>query len=68
MRRLDKKRHPTVAATWRSMIALAVVVAMALVIFWAGRDGLAWGDVLGGLIVGVLTFATLAAMHRFRRS
>ncbi len=61
----DRTREP---ATWRSMMALAVVVTVALVIFWAGRDGLAWGDVLGGLVIGVLTFATLVALSRFRHS
>ena len=55
-------------ATWWSMIALAVVVAVALVSVWAWRDGLDPGDLLGGLVVGLLTFVALAALRAFRRS
>ena len=66
--RPERKRDPAFPATWRRMIALAVVVALALILFWAGRDGLEWGDVLGGLVIGVLTFATLVALSRLRRS
>jgi cation transporter-like permease len=61
-----KQQLPAVVATWRSMITLAVVVAVALVIFWAWRDGLDPGDLVGGLVTGVLTFATLAALRRLR--
>ena len=66
--RSDKQQLPAVVATWRSMITLAVVVAVALVIFWAWRDGFDPGDVAGGLVTGVLTFATLAALRRLRTS
>jgi hypothetical protein len=66
--RPDKQPLPAVVATWRSMITLAVVVAVALVIFWAWRDGLDAGDLVGGLVTGVLTFATLAALRRLRTS
>ena len=48
MMRPGKQRPPAVVATWRSIIALAVVVRVALVVVWAWRDGLDWGDVLGG--------------------
>jgi hypothetical protein len=64
----DKKRTPTVVATWRGMIALAIVVAVASVISWVWRDDFAWGDVLGGLLVGVLTFTALAALRWFHGS
>ncbi len=64
----EKQQLPAVLATWRSMITLAVVVAVALVIFWTWRDGLDPGDLLGGLVTGVLTFATLAALRRLRTS
>jgi hypothetical protein len=66
--RPDKQHLPAVVATWRSMIALAVVVAAALIIFWVWRDGFDPGDLLGGLVTGVLTFATLAALRRLRTS
>jgi hypothetical protein len=62
--RPDKQQLPAVVATWRSMIALAVVVAVTLVIFWAWRDGLDPGDLVGGLVTGALTFGTLAALRR----
>ena len=62
--RPDKQQLPAVVATWRSMITLAVVVAVALVIFWTWRDGLDSGDLVGGLVTGVLTFVTLAALRR----
>ena len=66
--RPDKQHFPAVLATWRSMITLAVVVSVALIIFWAWRDGFDPGDLLGGLVTGVLTFATLAALRRLRTS
>jgi cation transporter-like permease len=66
--RPDKQHLPAVLATWRSMITLAVVVAAALIIFWAWRDGFDPGNLLGGLVTGVLTFATLAALRRLRTS
>jgi cation transporter-like permease len=50
------------------MITLAVVVTAALIIFWAWRDGFDPGDLVGGLVTGVLTFATLAALRRLRTS
>ena len=68
MRRPDKSRRPAIVATWGSMIALAVVVAVVLVIVWAWRDGLDPGDLLGGLVIGLLTFGTLAALRAFRSS
>ena len=64
--RPDKQRPPALPATWPSMIALALVVTVALIVAWAWRDGLAWGDVLGGLVIGLLVFATLAALRQFR--
>jgi cation transporter-like permease len=64
----EKQQLPAVLATWRSMITLAVVVAAALVIFWSWRDGFDPGDLLGGLVTGVLTFVTLAALRRLRTS
>jgi hypothetical protein len=66
--RPDKQHLPAVLATWRSMITLAVVAAAALIIFWGWRDGFDPGDLLGGLVTGVLTFATLAALRRLRTS
>ena len=62
------KQLPAVVATWRSTLTLAVVVAVTLVIFWAWRDGFGPGDLVGGLVTGVLTFATLAALRRLRTS
>ncbi len=66
--RSDKQHLPAVAATCSSMLTLAVVVAVALIIFWAWRDGFDPGDLLGGLIIGVLTFLTLAALRWLRNS
>ncbi len=66
--RCDKQRLPAVVAPWQSAIALAAVVGVGQVLFWAWRDGPDWGDVLGGLVIGVLTFATLAAVRRVRGS
>ena len=60
--------QPTGAASagWPGMIALAAAVAAALVAFFALRDGFDWGDVLGGLVIGALTLAVLAALRRYR--
>ena len=66
--RPDKQHLPAVVATWRSMITLAVVVAVSLLIFWVWRDGFDPGDLLGALVSGVLTFAVLAALRRLRTS
>jgi hypothetical protein len=66
--RPDKQYLPAVVATWRSMITLAVVVAVSLMIFWVWRDGFDLGDLLGALVIGVLTFATLAALRLLRTS
>ena len=62
--RPDKQQLPAVVATWRIMIALAVVVAVELMIFWAWRDGFDPDDLLGALVIGVLTFAVLAALRQ----
>jgi cation transporter-like permease len=48
------------------MITLAVVVAVVLMISWAWRDGFDPGDLVGGLVTGVATFAVLAAVRWFR--
>jgi hypothetical protein len=66
--RPDKQRPPALPTTWRSMIAFALIVAVALIVSWAWRDGLSWGDVIGGLVTGAVTFATLAALRQFRGS
>ena len=66
--RPDKQHLPAVLATWRSMITLAVVVSVALIIFWAWRDGFDPGDLLCGLVTGVLTFAVLATLRRLRNA
>jgi hypothetical protein len=66
--RSDKPHLPAVAATWRSMIVLAVVVAVALIVFWAWRDGFDPGDLLGALVIGMVTFLTLAALRWLRTS
>jgi hypothetical protein len=50
------------------MIGLAVVVAVALMIFWGWRDGLDPGDLLGALVIGALKFGTLAALRWLRTS
>ena len=64
----DKQHLPAVVATWRSMIALAVVVAVALMIYWAWRDGFDPGDLVGGIVTGATTFAVLAAVRWVRGS
>jgi hypothetical protein len=57
MKRRDN-RHPAVfVAKWPSVIVLVVVVAMALTIVWAWSGGPDQGDLPGGLLIGVLTFA-----------
>ncbi len=64
---LDQKGGVPVATTWQGMIAFSAIVALAVFLFWLWRDGFAWGDVLGAVLIGVLTFAVLAALRRFRR-
>ena len=58
-------RSPTggALAGWPGMLALAAAVTTAPIAFFAVRDGVAWGDVLGGLVIGALTLAVLAALR-----
>ena len=64
--RPDTQHLPAVVATWRNMISLAAVVAMVLMIFWARLDGFDPGDLVGGFVTGMATFAVLAAVRWFR--
>ncbi len=67
MRPIPERPTP-VYAPWRGMIAFATVEAVALVAFWTWLGGFSWGAVLGGLVIGALTFAALAVIRRSRGS
>ena len=41
---------------------------MATLVAFVVRDGFAWGDMLGALVIGFAVFAALAAIRRFARS
>jgi hypothetical protein len=62
----DKKPVIPGVATTQSMITLSVVVAVALLIFFALRDGLSGGDVVGAAVTGLALFAVLAALRSLR--
>ena len=66
--RPDPERPTPLYATWRGMIAFTAVETLGIVAFWTWRDGFSWGAVLGGFVIGALTFATLAVVRRSRGS
>jgi len=54
-------------ASWQSSIVLPIVVAVAILAVFVLRDGFAWGDLLGALVIGFGVFAALALLRRFAR-
>lgn len=58
------KHHPAPRyATRQNTIALPTIVAVAVAAYWVWRDGFSWGDLLGGLLIWVVAFGTLAALR-----
>jgi hypothetical protein len=52
-------------ATQQSLIVLPIVIAVAILIAFVWRDGFAWGDVVGALVIGLGVFVVLALLRRF---
>jgi hypothetical protein len=46
---------------------LPVAVAVASLAVFVLRDGFAWGDVLGALVIGLGVFVAVALIRRFAR-
>ena len=63
--RPEKDRPVPAYATPQSLIVLPVVVAVAALAVFVLRDGFAWGDVLGALVIGLGVFAILVVLRRF---
>lgn len=49
---------------WRSALLIACLIAVVLIAFFILRDGFGWGDIVGGLIIGVMTLAVLEVVRR----
>jgi hypothetical protein len=62
----DKKPVVPGVATTQSMVTLALVVAVAILIVFALRDGLSGGDIIGAAVTGLALFAVLDTLRRFR--
>lgn len=61
----DQRSTMPVLVGWGGVITVAVVVALAVFAFFVLRDGFQVGDIVGGLVIGVVTFAVLAVVRRF---
>lgn len=61
----EERRPKPPYTTWQSLIALPTIIALAILAVFVVRDGFGWGDVLGALVIGLLTFIVLVVVRRF---
>jgi hypothetical protein len=65
--RPEEDRPAPPAAIDRDLVALPIVAAAAALAVFVSRDGFAWGDVLGALVIGFGGFAVLTVLRRLGR-
>jgi hypothetical protein len=53
-------------STRQSLTVLPIVVALGSLAVFAVRDGFAWGDVLGALVIGLGVLVVLVVLRRAR--